>query len=54
MIKMYRLYKLTLNGRIFVGDFDTETSAERFILDNASDSFEYEMVIAYLSNPVVL
>lgn len=54
MIKMYRLYKITPTERIFIGDFDTETSAERFILNNTSDSFEYEMVIAYLSNPVTL
>ena len=51
---MYRLYKLTPTERFFVGDFDTDTSAERFILDNASGSFEYEMVIVYLSNPIVL
>lgn len=54
MTKMYRLYRITPTERIFVGDFDTDTSAERFILDNASAPFEYEMVIAYFSNPVVL
>jgi hypothetical protein len=54
MNKMYRLYRITRFERRFIGDFDTETSAERFLLDKASAPFEYEMVIVYLSNPVVL
>ena len=54
MTKMYRLYGITPTERVFIGDFDTETSAERFLLDRAYAPFEYEMVIAYLSNPVVL